>query len=102
MMKIEKYPKIYWEVETNCRNNVLYYLMYVNKYMVYICIYVYTHKLIVNISGEHLNEGIGVMGERCLTFALYSSVLSENVFNINIITMLHFKFQSQNPDLKET
>jgi len=100
-MKIEKFPKIHWEVETNCQNNVLYNLMYVNKYMVYICIYTYTN-LIVNISGEHLNKGIGVRGEGCLTFALYSSVLSENVFNINIITMLHFKFQSQNPDLKET
>lgn len=88
-------------METNCQNNVLYYLMYVNKYMIYICTYTYTN-LIVNISGEHLNERIGVRGEGCLTFALYSCVRSENVFNINIITMLHFKFQSQNPDLKET
>lgn len=35
-----------------------------------IYLHIYTHKLIVNISGEHLNEGIGVRGEGCLTFAL--------------------------------
>ena len=109
MMKIEKYIDILRYIYISTSQDILrsgnkwseqcIILFNVYKQIHGIYLHIHTHKFNSEYFWRTFKWGEGVRGEGCLTFALYSSVLSENVFNINIITMLHFKFQSQNPDL---